>query len=264
MTEHDLRGTTALVTGASSGLGADFARELAARGCGTLILVARRTELLAQVQAEIVASYPDCTAELVTMDLTEPDAPDRLFAWTQEHDLTVDVLVNNAGYGLYGTFLDLDWEREQAMLTLDITVPVHLTKQFLPGMVDRDRGYVLLVASIGAYQPSPLYATYSAAKAFILSWGEALNYELRATKVRVSVVSPGVTATEFLKVAGQRPSRYQRMAMMQSRDVVRTAVDRLLKGQPSVVPGLLNSVMVFGNRFIPRRWSAALAHRLMT
>jgi short-subunit dehydrogenase len=254
-----LAGRHALITGASSGLGADFARDLARRGAA-LTLVARREDRLRSLQRELAAGGTE--AAVVALDLNDPGAPDRLVAATQGQGRPVDVLVNNAGFGLYGPFLELDWERERAML--DMIVPVHLTKLFLPGMLDRRAGWVLNVASIGAYQPSPLYASYSAAKSFLLNFTEALNYELRGSGVRATAVSPGVVATEFHQVAGQRLTRYQRMAMMDSPTVARIGVDAMLKGRPSLVPGRLNAASVWSNRLLPRRVSAALAHRLMT
>lgn len=256
-----LHGRTALVTGASSGLGADFARDLARRGCD-LLLVARRGELLRALQREIAGRY-GAGVEVIALDLTAPDAPQRLYDRARELGRRVDVLVNNAGFGVYGPFTEIPWDREKNMLELDIMVPVALTKLFLRDMLARDFGFLLHLASIGAYQPSPLYASYSAAKSFILNWGEALSYELRGTGVRCTVLSPGITATEFLRVSGQEATRYQRLAMMQSRDVVRIGIDAMLAGKPSVVPGRLNALSVWSNRLLPRRLSAAVADRLM-
>jgi short-subunit dehydrogenase len=147
---------------------------------------------------------------VVALDLNDPAAPDRLLAGA-ETGRPVDVLVNNAGFGLYGPFSRLDWARERAMLELDMIVPVHLTKLFLPGMLERRAGWILNIASIGAYQPSPLYASYSAAKSFVLNFTEALSYELRGSGVTATALSPGIVATEFLQVSGQRTTRYQRL-----------------------------------------------------
>lgn len=260
-TTTTLRQRHALVTGASSGLGADFARELAGRGAG-LTLVARREDRLRSLQRELTAGH-GVDVRVVALDLNEAGAPDRLLRDTQEHDHPVDVLVNNAGFGLYGAFSKLDWERERAMLELDMIVPVHLTKLFLPGMLDRRTGFILNIASIGAYQASPLYASYSAAKSFILNFTEALSYELRGSGVRATALSPGIVATEFLQVSGQQATRYQRLTMMDSPTVARIGIDAMLKGRPSLVPGRLNAASVWSNRLLPRRASAALAHRLM-
>jgi short-subunit dehydrogenase len=149
------------------------------------------------------------------------------------------------------------------MLELDMIVPVHLTKLFLPGMLERRAGWVLNVASIGAYQPSPLYASYSAAKSFVLNFTEALSYELRGSGVVATALSPGIVATEFLQVSGQRATRYQRLAMMDSPTVARIGVEAMLAGRSSLVPGRLNAASVWANRLLPRRVSAGLAHRLM-
>jgi hypothetical protein len=252
-----LAGRHALVTGASGGLGADFARELARRG-SNLTLVARRKNLLEELAEELGGGH-GVEVTPVGLDLTAPGAPEALAGQVPN----VDVLVNNAGYGLFGEFWTIPWEREQNMLQLDVVVPVHLTKLLLPGMIERRFGFVLNLSSIGAYQPSPLYASYSAAKSFVLFFTEALSYELRGTGVRATALSPGITATGFLQVAGQRATRYQRRAMMQSPEVARIGIEAMLAGKPSVVAGRLNAATVFGNRLMPRRLSAALAHRLM-
>jgi short-subunit dehydrogenase len=259
-TDPALAGRHALVTGASSGLGADFARELARRGAA-LTLVARREDRLRSLQRELAASGAE--AEVVALDLNDPAAPDRLLAGAETRRRPVDVLVNNAGFGLYGPFSSLDWARERAMLELDMIVPVHLTKLFLPGMLARRAGWILNVASIGAYQPSPLYASYSAAKSFVLNFTEALSYELRGSGVTATALSPGIVATEFLQVSGQQATRYQRLAMMDSPTVARIGVEAMLAGRPSLVPGRLNAASVWANRLLPRRVAAALAHRLM-
>lgn len=262
MNREILRGRWALVTGASSGLGVDFARQLAASGCH-LILVARREDRLRAVQEELAGKY-GVEVIAIPFDLAPPDAASQLYAEVKKLGKPVDVLVNNAGFGIFGDFVDVPWEREKSMLELDIITVVHLTKLFVQDMLARNFGYILQISSIGAYQPSPTYATYSAAKSFVLNFGEALNYELRNTNVSCTVVSPGVTATEFLAVSGQRPSLYQRMMMMESADVTRIGIDSMLKRKPSVVPGWLNSITIWSNRLMPRRLSAAVTHRLMT
>jgi uncharacterized protein len=261
MRQDDLRGKWALVTGASSGLGVDFARQLAARGCN-LILVARREDRLRTVEQAITAQH-GVEVDVIAMDLEPAEAPQQLYDQLKAAGRPVDVLINNAGFGLYGDFVEIPWERERAMLELDIVTLTHLTKLFVKDMVERRSGFVLLVASIGAYQPSPTYATYSAAKSYVLSFGEALHFELRKTGVNVTVVSPGVTKTEFLEVAGQKPSLYQRAMMMKSADVTRIAVDAMLKGKASVVPGFKNAAVALSMRFMPRQLAAMAAERSM-
>jgi len=255
------KGRTALVTGASSGLGADFARHLAADGAG-LVLTARRADALEALAADLRGRHGVPVA-VIPADLAAPGAPQALVAELGRRGLEVDVLVNNAGFGLYGEFLEIDPAREREMMVLDVLVPLELTRSLGGAMVRRGRGFILQVSSIGGYQPTPLYAVYSAAKAFILSFGEALAFEWRRRGVVVTVLSPGVTATSFLAVAGQSPTGYQRAVMMDSPTVTRIGLDALARGTPSVLPGFLNKLTVFSARFSPRRWLPALAHRLM-
>lgn len=257
-----LQGKTALVTGASSGLGAEFARQLARMGCH-LIVVARREDRLQALKAELEAAAM-VPVHVIPADLGAPDAAAALHDRVKAAGLTVDVLVNNAGFGLYGEHMQIPWEREREMLMLDVVALMQLTKLFAADMLARGSGWILQVSSIGAYQPSPTYAAYSAAKSFVLFFGEALNYELRNSGVGVTVLSPGVTATDFLKVAGQKASLYQRLLMMQAPEVVRVGIKAMLKRRPSVIAGRLNALIAWTTRFTPRRWTAAIAYRLMT
>jgi len=257
-----LEGRTALVTGASSGLGVDFSRELASRGAA-VVLVARRADKLESLRGEL-ASRHGVRVEVVPMDLAPADAPQRLHDDIRQRGLAVDILVNNAGFGLYGKFLDVPWERERSMIELDILTLTGMTRLFTPDMVSRGFGRVLQVSSIGAFQPSPTYAAYSAAKSYVLSFGEALAYELRGTGVSCTVICPGVTATEFLAVAGQGATAFQRSTMMKSADVARIGVEAMLAGKSSVVPGAVNALLAWSTRLISRRAATALAHRVMT
>ena len=261
MIEKVLANKTALVTGASSGLGVDFARQLAARGAN-LVLVARRQEQLCSVAAEIEKEYA-VSARPIVMDLAEPAAPQALYDALKQVDAQVDVLVNNAGFGVFGNFVEIPWQRHQAMLDIDIIALTHLTRLFLPDMLSRNFGYVLLVSSNGAYQPTPTYAAYAAAKSYVLSMGEAINYELRGTGVSVTVISPGITATEFLKVSGQPISLYQRAVRMDSPTVARIGIESMLRRRSSVVPGFINSLLAFSTRLVPRSLQAKLAYYSM-
>jgi len=257
----NLRGKTALITGASSGLGAEFAKQFAELGC-SLILVARRLERLQEVQKEISNRY-GVPVECVGMDLAEDDAPQKLFSQLEKSGRTVDVLVNNAGFGLYGDFRATSWDRIQQMLKLDILALTQLTHLYTADMVKRNFGFILLIGSTGSFQPTPSYAAYSAAKSYVLSLGEALHYELRHTGVKCCVLCPGVTKTEFLDVAGQQPSTYQRATMMTGDAVVRIGVNALLKGRASAVSGWSNAFLAWGTRFMPRQILAAVSGRLM-
>ena len=249
------------MTGASSGLGVDFARELARRGC-RLVLVARREELLTKLAAELGQNHGVETL-VMPADLGDPQAPQALFDALKARGVAVDILVNNAGFGLYGLELDIPWERTRQMLHLDIVALTHLTKLFARDMVGRGWGRMLQVASIGAYQPSPTYAAYSAAKSYVRSFSQALNFELRHTGVSSTAISPGITATEFLQVSGQKPTAYQRMMMMSSADVARIGIKAMLAGRYSVVPGFLNRLTALFTMITPDRINAAAAYRLM-
>lgn len=256
----EIDGRTGLITGSSAGLGVDFAKSLAARGAD-VILVARREEKLRRVAEEIEDEY-GVDATPVAMDLARPEAAAELYDEVQRLELQVDILVNNAGYGIWGDFLDCPWDEQQSMLNLDILTPVHLTRLFAEDMVERQWGRIMQIASIGAFQPTPKYATYSAAKSFIRSWGEAIDFELRDKGVRCTVVSPGVTETEFFGRAGQtRRTWFQRLTIMDSAKVAEIGVKAMLKGRMSVVPGFLNAINMWMTRFVPRkllRWVAYL------
>lgn len=247
----------ALITGASSGLGSDFARQLAAAG-KQLVLTARRQELLDQLAAELRQQY-GVRVEVLPLDLGQRNAPTLLCEQLKAKQIDVDILINNAGFGVYGNFLETPWERVEAMLELDILSLVQLTRLLAAPMVARGRGHILQVASIGAYQPCPTYAAYGAAKAFVLHFGEALNHELRGTGVNCTVLSPGVTATEFFAVSGQQQTTYQKIMMMDSPTVVRIGLKSLFKGVPSVVPGLGNKLGVWGLRLMTRPFATAVA-----
>jgi short-subunit dehydrogenase len=257
----NLQGKTALITGASSGLGADFARELANYGCG-LVLAARRNERLNELKLEITSRKP-VPVEVIPVDLTGPETPRQLYDRLEASSLPVDILINNAGYATYGPFVETPWERTQDMLNLDLIVATQLMHLFLPRMVQRRYGYVLNIASIGAYQPSPTYAAYSAAKTYIFYLSQAVQYELRHTGVHCTVISPGVTRTEFLSVAGQTPTLYQRVLGMDSAAVARIGIQAMLKGRASVVPGVFNSLFAIMMRFLPYQFQAFLADLAM-
>lgn len=258
----ELQGRWALVTGGSSGLGVDFARELAQRGAG-IILTARREERLREVAAELEEAH-GVETEVIPADLARPEAPAELKEEIRKRGRQVDILVNNAGFGIYGEFLDTDLDYQEAMLQVDIVAPTKLTHLFGREMVERGWGRILQVASIGSFQPSPTYSTYSASKSYLLSFSEALDFELgqdARADVSVTTVCPGVTETEFIESAGQERTWYQRLTMMDSPTVARTGIRALLKQRRSVITGLWNKLSIWGQRLMPRRlvvWVANL------
>jgi len=255
---HDLRGQWALITGASSGLGIEFARQLAARGAN-LLLAARSEAPMQELAAQLRTAHA-IQARVEAIDLAQPGAAEALKARLDAAAIAPDIVINNAGFGLYGDFLEHTPQRLHEMLQLNIIALTELSHCVGRDMAKRGRGHILLVSSIGGYQATPTYAAYSASKAYVLLLGEALNSELKPRGVQVSVLAPGITATRFLAVAGQRATLYQRLLLMQPGPVVATGLRALFRGQASVLPGWGNKATVFSNRFTPRwlqRWSAA-------
>jgi len=244
-------GSWALVTGASSGFGLEFAALLAQKGAN-LILVARRKEPMERL-AERLRRDQRIDVVVETLDLSESNAAAALKARINTRGIQVDVLVNNAGYGLYGEFLDQPVERLREMLQVNILAVTEVSHLFGREMANRGSGHILFIASLLAYQATPGYAAYAASKAYVLLLGEALNSELKSHGVTVTVLSPGPTATSFAEIAGQKNTPMLRMLMMEPTPVARLGIDSMLRRRSSVVAGLLNKMIVFGNRFTPRR-----------
>jgi len=263
MNSSELCGQTALVTGASSGLGAAFARLLAARGC-RLILTARRAERLEALKAELQAAH-GIQAAAVPADLAAEGGPAALAAAVDALGWPVEVLINNAGRGVWGPHRELDWPTDRQMLRLDILAAAELVHLYLPAMLARGSGRILLVSSVAAYQPTPNFASYGAAKSYLLNFGEALHRELRGSGVTVTVLSPGITQTEFFAAAGQEKlSLYQRLTMMSAEQAAEIGLRALLRGRAAVVPGLLNGFFAWGASKIPRAWAAAATDFFLT
>lgn len=252
----EFTGRTAMITGASSGIGVDIARELAAHGA-SIVLVARRTERLEAVAAELNAIGVSATA--VPCDLADPAARIVLAA-TQPG---IDILVNNAGVGVFGMFSDSNWDDVANMLNVNITALTHLTHLFAAPMAARGWGRVMMVASTAAFQPVPLYAAYAATKAYVLSLSEALNVEYKSNGLKFTALCPGTTASEFFDVAHHKKSYLVEKSMMTSAAVAKVGIDALVKNKSSVVAGLANAAMAFGTRLSPRSLSAKLSYQIM-
>ncbi len=234
-----------LITGASAGLGVDFARQLSAKG-HRLVLVARRKDRLDALAAELG------NARAVALDLGEVGAAGRLMADIAAHGERVDLLVNNAGFGLAGKFADLDGKRQRAMIDLNCGALTELAHAVLLGMIKRKSGAILNVASTAAFQPGPGMAVYFATKAFVLSFSEALHEEVRRHGVTVTALCPGPTATEFGEVAGWGGHKVVDAMTAASPDVVRAGLAALEKGRTVAIPGLINKAGAQGHRFLPR------------
>jgi short-subunit dehydrogenase len=239
---------TTLITGASSGIGEVFARKLAAQG-HNLLLVARSEDKLITLCNEL-GRAGSIHAQYAAMDLSEQDAPSRLFAETQTRGLEIDFLINNAGFGSMGDFTRLDPEREVDMIDLNVRSLVELTHRFLAPMRERKSGSIINVASTAGFQPVPFMATYAATKAFVLSFTEALSEENRPYGVKLMALCPGVTDTNFFDAAKiQRPPA--RIAQTPEA-VVNTALRALARGKSSVVSGWTNLMMIESERLVPR------------
>ncbi|HET8755208.1 MAG TPA: SDR family oxidoreductase [Solirubrobacteraceae bacterium] len=247
--------TAALVTGASSGIGVALAGELARRGHG-LILVARRADRLREMAAEIGGEH-GVRVEWIDVDLTDAAARDRIAAEVAARGLVVDVLVNDAGMGTSGRFHELPIEQEIRMVRLNVEAMVALCGAFVPGMVERGSGRVLNVASVSGFMPVPQQATYSASKAFVLTFTEALTIDLHGTGVTATALCPGPVKTEFEGIIDGLPSGL----FLEPARVAREAIDALEQGRLSIVPGAMNKVNAVSGRYAPRRVFLPLARR---
>jgi uncharacterized protein len=246
----------ALVTGASSGIGAAFARELASRG-SDLVLVARSRDKLTALGDDLSTSY-GVAADVVVADLAKPSAASHLAA--ELGDRQIDILVNNAGFGLHALLHQADAATLTEMVQLNVATLVDLTRLYLPGMLARDRGAVINVASTAAFQPVPYMAVYGASKAFVLSFTEALWAETRRTDVRVTALCPGSTETEFFTVAGENAQVGSRMAPER---VVHAALRALDRRGGSVVTGAGNRLLINAPRLAPRPFVTRMVERTM-
>lgn len=257
----DYPNQTVLITGASSGIGAAFARALASRGAD-LVLVARRRDRLDALAAELHRAE-GVTVTAITQDLGSPTAGAELAAAVAAAGLTVTGVVNNAGFGTFGDFIEEEPDRLAQEIAVDISAPVQISSAFLPGMVDAGRGFLINVASMAAYTPTPRMAIYGAAKAFVLSFTESLWAETRASGVTVSALSPGATSTEFNAVVGTDDATAG-ARMRSPEDVVATALahlDRQNAG-PSVIDGSANRISAAAGRLLSRRATVTVMHRL--
>jgi hypothetical protein len=236
--------TTAIVTGASSGIGAEIARELARRGHG-LTLVARRKDRL-QALADELAQAHSVRAEVIAADLTDADSRRELPAQVAACDLIPDILVNNAGFTTMGHVAHADRAAELALVRTNVEAVVDLSAMFLPGMVTRHRGAVLQTASTAAFQPLPGQASYGASKAFVLSYGRALAAELRGSGVTVTTLCPGPVETGFAEAAGmtddEAAESLPKIMWIPAADVARAAVEGMAAGRTVVIPGTANRV----------------------
>jgi short-subunit dehydrogenase len=248
---------TALITGASTGLGADFAQILASRRFN-LILVARNEERLTEIANSLTKKH-NITCHVIRSDLAESGSAQKLFDEVSSRKLSVDILINNAGYGLWGPFAESKFKEMAGMIQLNINTLTELTRLFLPNMVAQKSGHILNVASTAAFQPGPWMAVYYASKAYVLSFSEALAEEIKGTGVSVTTLCPGPTKTEFFDRARMGNSRMKRMLFANSMACAQTGIDGMFQQRAVVVDGVMNWFFTLTARVLPRATMRRLA-----
>ncbi|WP_293910828.1 SDR family oxidoreductase [Deinococcus sp.] len=259
-----VRRPTALITGASGGLGEEMARQLAPRGIH-LLLVARREDKLQALAAELAEKHGIQTG-VMALDLADPGAAAELEREAEFRRIDIDFLINNAGYGLYGEFAHSDRTEQLDMLQLNIVTLTELTHRFLPGMLSRGRGRIMNVASTAAFLPGPLMATYYASKAFVLSFSEGLAEELRGSGVAVTALCPGPVETGFQDRASlgesvmlSGPSRF---SVLSAQDVARQGLEAMMRGDAVCIPGGVNRAQLLMTKLMPRKYLPRLIHNV--
>lgn len=245
--------TTVLVTGATSGIGLHLSECFAKRGYD-LVLVARSADKLRERKETLEVQY-GVRVEILQQDLSEPDAAQKVFDAVSQMGLEIDVLVNNAGFGNFGNYVSTSWEKDGAMIRLNVVCVAQLTKLFLPGMVERHRGKILNLASTAAFVPGPGMSVYYATKAFVLSFSQALSRELEGTGVTVTALCPGPTDTNFSNAANLRKSKiysyFKSAANASAAKVAEYGYKSLQKGKAVAIQGILNKALVFAARLAP-------------
>lgn len=251
----------ALITGASSGIGEEFARQLAAQGW-SLILVARSQDRLEKVRSELMSAHMGIDIVAIPLDLTIPGAPADLFQRTQATHLGVELLINNAGLGAFAEFASLDLGRVRQMLDLNIVALAELSHLYIQPMMQRRRGGIINIASVAGFAPLPYSTVYAATKAFVKSFSDALFEEARHRGVHVMAVNPGTTETNFFRVAGESPFSH-RARMQTSAEVVRESLHAFDRKKSSVVTGASNRLLTVILTLLPRRWITSTVGRVM-
>lgn len=251
-----------LVTGASSGIGRELARIFAAAGSEP-ILVARREQELSDLADELYAVH-GVSARVLPADLSQPGSAAAICGVLDSAGVEVDVLVNNAGFGTLGDFAESSLERQMQMMQVNMTSLVELSRRLLPGMIQRNRGGLINIASTAAFQPGPHMAVYYASKAFVLHFSEALVEELAGTALRVTCLAPGPVATEFAATAGLEDSVLFRVGVLDAREVAKAGYRGLRRGKAIVIPGLRNKLLVLALRLTPRSLVRKVVARIQT
>ncbi|MBU0518841.1 SDR family oxidoreductase [bacterium] len=259
MTMNDF--STALITGASSGIGYELAKIFAIEG-HNLVLVARDEDKLLELAGQVRHHRDDLETRVIVCDLSDPTAPESIYETLAAESVNLDILVNNAGIGCHGAFHQLDRQFMLDMVQVNVHAVVHLTHLFLPGMVERGKGKVLNVASTAAFQPGPFASNYYASKSFVLSFTEALAVELEGSGVTATALCPGLTRTNFHARMGVAELGSMKSMFMSAEAVARAGYAGLMKGKTIVIPGFKNALLAKMVRFFPRKFIARSIARL--
>lgn len=254
---------TALITGASGGIGHELAKIFAREGYN-LVLVARSENKLIDLQKKLEKQYR-VSVEIIVKDLSVKDAPADIYRTLSEANKHIDVLVNNAGFGDYGEFAEVDWNKQYSMVQLNIVALMHMTKLFLQPMREAGEGKILNMASTAAFQPGPYMSVYYATKAFVLSFSEALSKELQDSGVTVTAFCPGPTQTGFEDAASLGKSKlFKIFTLARAEDVANYGYRELMRGQPVAIHGFFNKLLAFSLRFAPRSVVRKLMYKIQS
>jgi short-subunit dehydrogenase len=253
---------TALITGASAGIGMELARVLAKAG-HSLVLVARSEEKLSDLKSELEKNHK-VKVDYLVKDLSEKNSCREVYEVIQQSKIEVDVLINNAGFGDFGDFSTANWEKLDKMIQLNVSALTQLTKLFLPQMIAHRYGRIMNVASVAAFQPGPFMAVYFATKAYVLSFSEALNGELKDSGVTVTALCPGPTESNFMEVSNMSESTLVKgRKFPSSLSVAEYGYRSMMNGKPVAIHGTGNYFLANLNRFVPRNWVVGIARKLM-
>ena len=253
---------TALITGASKGIGKEFARIHAFKG-DDLVLVARSHDQLILLKKELAVQYKTIRIEVIVKDLTASESAVEIYGELKAKKIQIDYLINNAGFGEYGFFVDSNWDRFEKMIDLNIKTLTHLCHLFLPDMIERRQGKIMNISSTAAFQPGPMMAVYFASKSYVLHLSEALNNEAKEWGVSVTAFCPGPTDTYFMKDSKlEKSSLVKNKKLPSSRAVALSGYNAMIKNKPVKVHGLLNKIIASSVRLAPRKWVVTLTRKM--
>lgn len=252
--------TTVLITGSSGGIGYELAGICAEEGCN-LVLVARSKDKLEKLKLELEQQFK-VSVYVIVKDLFLPGAASEVFNELATQNITIDYLVNNAGMGDVGLFAESDWDKQEKMISLNVTALSHFTRLFLPGMIKKGSGKILNVASTASFQPGPTMSVYFATKAYVLSFSEAIDNEVREKGITVTALCPGSTESGFHAAAegNEKPARERKLPS--AREVAEYAYNAMMNGKRVAIPGIKNTVMANAVRFLPRSVVVKMARKI--